>query len=206
MKPASEAPRLLSAGAQLLGACVVIALGALWLRPGPAPVAPPAPAAGTLESDNLRPCILDRSGYLHGQMYGAINRNVDWTGVDVACGGMTRPREQGVRLVFAAPADERSQRLVFVIGIDGAFNALPNRESAANLTIVDERSGRFFGTQGMARCWTTVSELRELARNPASFRIDGELYCAGSIPSLSDNSSVTLSDFHYSGQLTLDDS
>lgn len=208
MTPPNHRPPALAVICDLAGVCVVLALGALSLSAGDAPqlASGRTPDSATRFQDDIQPCILDRSGYIHGQAYGAIGLNVDWTGTDLACGGMTRPAEHGVRLVFASPADSQSNRLVFVIGIDRMLDDLVNRESAVNLTIIDERTGRFFGTRGMDRCWTSVSELHELSSAPTSFRVDGEFYCAGSIPSLSDNASVTLSEFHYSGRLTLDDS
>ena len=196
-------PRLPSLLIELAGAGLVLWLGALLLR-APAPQ-PSGGQTGTAVGD-LQPCVLDRAGYIHGRLYGAIKMNVDWTGAAFTCGGMSRPDERGVRLVFASPPQGQSKRRIFVIGIDRAVDELTRGESAVNLTIIDEKSGRFFGTRGMERCWTQVSDVKQLPNASGTYRVDGDIYCAGSIPSLSDKASLTLSDFHYSGRLTVDES
>ena len=191
---------------ELAGAGLVLALGALLMLGGArqGPRAAGAPTTPVME--DLQPCIMDRSGYIHGRLYGALKMTVDWTGSMLACGGMSRPNEKGVRLVFASPPQSQSKRRIFVIGIDRTVDGLTRGEAAVNLTLIDEKSGRFFGTRGTDRCWTQVSAVKKIVNAPETYRIDGDMYCAGSIPSLSDTASVTLSDFHYSGRLTLDES
>ena len=197
--------RPLSLLIELAGVALVLTLGALLVRGAAQPTPQSSGVPTTSVTDDLQPCVLDQSGYIHGRLYGAIKINVDWTGSALACGGMARPNKRGVRLVFASPAQSQSKRRIFVIGIDRTIDKLARGEAAINLTIIDEKSGRFFGTRGLDRCWTQVSDVKKIASAPGTYRVDGDLYCAGSIPSLSDNASVTLSDFHYSGRLTLDE-
>lgn len=199
-------PRLLSLLLELTGAGLVLSLGALLVRGAPPAAPQPSGAPAAAVAEDLQPCILDRAGYIHGRLYGAIEMNIDWTGRALACGGMSRPDKKGVRLVFASPVQDRNKRRIIVVGIDRTVDELKGDESAVNLTIIDEKSGRFFGTRGSERCWTQVSDVKKLSSAPGTYRVDGDMYCAGSIPSLSDKASVTLSDFHYSGRLTLDES
>jgi hypothetical protein len=120
------------------------------------------------------------------------------------CGGMLRPDDGGIRLVFAAPRQD--ERLLIVLGIDGKLDALSDGEHAANLTIIDETHNRFFSTGRRERCWSTIESIQPVTDHADQIlQVVGEVYCAGSLPSLSDNSSVTLRDIHFSGRLLLDE-
>jgi hypothetical protein len=139
-------------------------------------------------------------------MYGALDLNIDWQGANMNCEGMLRPDGNGIRLLFASKQG-RKARLVFVIGVDGRIDQLTRKERVANITIIDEIDGRFFSTSGIDRCWTTIHKVEKIVgeRFPA-FQIDGDVYCAGGLPSLSDRGTVTLGDFRFSGRLALDES
>ncbi len=76
-----------------------------------------------------------------------------------------------------------------------------------NITVVDEVRNRFFSSGGRERCWSTIESIRPVADSAGQeLQIVGVAYCAGSLPSLSDNSSVTLRDIRYSGRLMLEES
>jgi hypothetical protein len=160
-----------------------------------------APAPLTL---NL--CSRESDGFLSGRMYGALDLNIDWQGANMTCEGMLRPDGNGIRLLFASK-EGRKARLVFVIGVDGRIDQLTRKERVANITIIDEIDGRFFSTSGIDRCWTMIHKVEKIVgeRFPA-FQIDGDVYCAGGLPSLSDRGTVTLGDFRFSGRLALDES
>lgn len=154
------------------------------------------------------PCVADPEGaYLSGRLYGGIELAIDWRGDKLACAGMLRPAGQGIRLIFAAAPDAASADITFVLGIDAELDAPAGTEQAANITVIDQGSGRFFSSAGMARCWTILHKVEALTEaTPHIYRVNGEAYCAGALPALGGAGSVTLSDFQYSGQVTLDDS
>jgi hypothetical protein len=190
----------LSAAAIVLAICAWAARSALQQNRAVAGAAFEAPQA-------MEPCVLKTAGFLRGRLYGSLDLRVDWSGEEMACDGMMRPDNKGIRLVFASPETSRDRRLVFLIGIDGELDKLARREERANVTIIDEGSGRFFSTSGKDRCWTTIRSIESLDDDgPPSYRVDGDLYCAGALPSLTGKGSVTLGDFHYSGRLSLDES
>jgi len=187
----------------LIGLLAVIALGeialiaARSLSAGPSQATMTAPlmaAGGDL-------CRSVDAAYLSGILYGAVNRKIEWRGINMRCEGGPRPGGEGIRLVFAAADAVNSERLVFVIGISGTVAELTDAERAANVTVIDESSERFFSSSGQERCWTTVAAVDG---DGTRYRIEGELYCSGSLPSLSDGSSISLRDFRYSGRLNLD--
>jgi hypothetical protein len=100
-------------------------------------------------------------------------------------------------------------RIVVMIGIDGKSAELPGRERPANVTVIDERDGRFFSSGGTGRCW--VDEIRisdppagDPEVNEAQW-LSGRLYCAGALPALADRSSLTLGDIRFAGRFVRDE-
>jgi hypothetical protein len=150
-------------------------------------------------------CETADDGFLSGKLYGAVSEHIEWRGSDMDCGGMLRPENDGIRLVFAAP--RQGERLLIVLGIDGSLDALTDGEHVANLTIIDETRNRFYSTGRRERCWSTIESVRPVTdHTDRMLQVVGEVYCAGSLPSLSDNGSITLRDMRYSGRLLLDES
>ena len=167
---------------------------------------PVDPDTGFLAPPSSNLCGSESDGYLNGRLYGALDEQIDWSGADMSCEGMLRPNGDGVRLSFASQKS-RNAKLVFVFGIDAGIEKLRGGEHAANITIIDETDGQFFSTGGNSRCWATLDKVESLSNEPVStYQINGEIYCAGGFPSLSDNRSVTLGDFEFSGRLALDES
>ena len=182
-----------------LSLAAIVAIAAIVVR---SLTAAPAPAQAVIQAvgdADLCPSVHD--AYLSGAIYGGLDRQIEWRGTDMSCTGGLRPRGDGVRLVFAAPGGQDGDRLVFVIGIAGAISDLTTSERLANVTVIDESSGRFFSSGGQERCWTTVASVDDDGR---LLRIAGRVYCTGSLPSVSDSGSVTLRDFRYSGRLSVD--
>jgi hypothetical protein len=147
-------------------------------------------------------CTLPDDGFLSGDLFGALSENIQWLGDDMECGGMLRPDDNGIRLVFAAPRQD--ERLLIVLGIAGKLDDLVGSEHTANITIVDEVNDRFFSTGRQERCWATIEFAQPVTEQVMT--IAGEVYCAGSLPSLSDNSSIAIRNIHFSGRLLLDES
>ncbi len=147
-------------------------------------------------------CARGDDAFLSGRLHGALDLQVDWHGGDMDCGGMLRPDDGGIRLVFAAP--RTGERLLIVLGIAGRLDELDTGERATNITIVDESGKRFFSTGGRRLCWSVIEKVRPVADLDARVvQVDGEVYCSASLPSLSDNGSVALRDMHYSGRVLL---
>lgn len=176
-----------------------VAAYGLVAKPRPITAAPP------LETTPVDLCPAADDGYLTGTLYGSLERAIDWRGPTLECDGMSRPGSSGIRLVFTGPGETPTARLVIVLGIGGRMHELASTERRANVTIIVESAGQIFSAGGMDRCWTTVDSVEALD-DPGgmTFQVGGEVYCSGSLPSLSDAGSVTLRDFRYSGRLVLD--
>ncbi len=179
-----------------LAVCAIAAIAARGLWAGDPPLTSHAVNTADL-------CSSVGDAYLSGTLYGAVERQIEWRGTDMTCAGGLRPGGAGVRVVFAGPATTAGDRVVVVIGIDGVIDELMATERVANITIIDESSGRFYSSGKQERCWTTVSDTTDDGR---TYRVTGEVYCTGGLPSVSDAGSVTLRGFRYSGRLNIDES
>lgn len=196
------APAWLGLSGAVMGVATVLGLGYLAMSQPPPPRTPAA-KSGSMPAPEIGPCTMDRDGYLNGQLFGAIELNIDWAGATLACEGNARPDNRGLRLFFAGTPDGANERLVLVLGIEASLDELAGNEHEVNLTIIDESQARFFNS-GEGRCWTRVDEVAQYGAGEA-YRVDGELYCAGALPSLTDTASVTPGSIVYSGRLRLDD-
>jgi hypothetical protein len=196
-RPAGAGPRGAFRG---LGAAAALACASLALlqAPPPAPDARPPEAGGT--------CALGPAGYLRGQFFGAVELTADWAGRGLTCDGMHRPGGQGVRLYFAG-SGPAGGRLAVLVSLAGLPAAIPTGEHPANVTVIDEASGRFFSSAGPGRCWASVSAVQPVAAGagrPAGSRVDGLVYCLGALPSVGDRASLTLGDLRFAGWVVND--
>ncbi|MGI9308474.1 MAG: hypothetical protein ACR2P6_04360 [Gammaproteobacteria bacterium] len=198
-------PAAINRLAELAGIFLVLSI-VVWI--GMAPGTPESsPGSGFMPpAAEALPCVQDEPGYLAGDIYGAIKLHIDWRGTELLCSGQNKPDKSGLRLIFKPRLDEGQPGITLVIGIKNVQPGQTSAERPANITSIDEQSGSFFSTQEQERCWTTVDTLVPLEGTlEQSYRIEGELYCAGAIAEISGSRSVTLGDIRYSGRLTTND-
>lgn len=155
----------------------------------------------TLEPPSaLASCVMTEPGYWRGRLFGDATFDFQWSGEELQCAGHARPDGGGLRLFFAGHPDGRPERLLLVLGIAAPLAALAGREHEASVTLIDEATSRFFhGRAG--RCFTRITSIRALDGEPASWRIEGELYCTGAIAAVSGPGSLTLGDMHFAGRV-----
>jgi hypothetical protein len=187
-----------------LGAAGALLIGTIALMQ-------PLPHAGTGGSPATTGenghCTLRPEGFLRGRFFGALSLTADWSGTNLVCDGMQRPNGEGVRLFFAR-AQPGGERISVLIGIDGRPESLVGAERPANVTVIDEKAGRFFSAGGPGRCWASISSVTDLSLaggGHAGYRIDGLVYCVGALPSVGDRSSLTLSELRFSGRVFNDE-
>jgi hypothetical protein len=194
----------LSRASGLLGAAGVLLIGAMALTQSLRPAVREGAPAANQES---RPCTLRPDGFLRGRFFGALNLTADWSGSSLYCDGMQRPDGEGVRLFFARD-QPGGERVSVLIGIDGRPEDLVGAERPANVTVIDEQAGRFFGAGGPGRCWASINSvtgLPQASEAQAGYRIEGLVYCLGALPSIGDKTSLTLSELHFAGRVSTDE-
>jgi hypothetical protein len=150
-----------------------------------------APACGT-------------DGALVAEIYGGVRASIDWDAGVLQCQGMPRPNGEGARLRFAGPAGtaDGERRLAFILGLPDLRVGETGRELPTNVTLMEEGSGRFFGTRDAVNCWTDIETHEQV--EPATYKISGILYCVAPLADLSGNSSISLTDLTFTGHMSWD--
>ncbi len=141
-------------------------------------------------------------GGLKTELYGALETAIDWQPGQLQCQGMPRPNAAGARLRFAGTATRggESTQLAIIFGIPALERGKTGKELPTNVTVIDEGLGRFFSTQSTDSCWTDVDSQEESA-SESRYVISGIVYCVAPLAELNGNSSVLLSDVHFTGLL-----
>ncbi|MGI9330063.1 MAG: hypothetical protein ACR2QB_05050 [Gammaproteobacteria bacterium] len=152
----------------------------------------------------LPACDPEGGGYLRGQLYGDIEADIDWEQQQLKCDGMLRPDNAGLRLLFEPQS--RDTGPLFVLGLAGSLEEALDREVVTNLTIVDQRSGRFFNTGDSERCWTRTTriDVNQFAGG-RDYRLVGRFYCAGALAEVNGPGTLTPGEFEFAGRLTVTD-
>lgn len=164
-----------------------------------APASPPPPPAGTAAARQA--CALGPAGRLEGRFFGALDLEADWSGAALACDGMEKPGGNGLRLYFAGNGPAGT-RVAVLVSVAGATATLGPGERPANITVIDEGTGRFFSSAGQDRCFVDIAAVRPVPAGggrPAGHRVEGLAYCVGALPSVGDRASLTLGELRFAG-------
>jgi len=144
-------------------------------------------------------------GKFIAEIYGGVRASIDWDAGVLQCQGMPRPNGKGARLRFAGPAATAAgdRQLAFILGLPDLRPGETGRELPTNVTLMEEGTGRFFGTRDAANCWTDIETHEQLQpAGPPDYRISGILYCVSPIAGLDGNSSISFADLTFTGRVT----
>lgn len=136
---------------------------------------------------------------LAGNLYGAIELALDWSDEEIECDSMGRPGGAGIRLRFSGPVGDSGNRLTVIIAIPELNAAESRQELATNLTMIEDRAGRFFSSKGLDSCWADVRQqlLPQTEAAPA-YRVSGTVYCINPLAQVNGNSSIRLDELVFS--------
>lgn len=138
-------------------------------------------------------------GYLRTNFYGEYSGPVDWSKGNLDCEGMPRPNGEGARLRFAGKSGDLP--IAIIVALPGLERGGTARELGSNVTVIEEGSGRFFSTSGLETCWTDVVEQQPIDEAADVYFIAGTLYCIAPLAEVNGDSSVTLRELQFGGQL-----
>ena len=121
----------------------------------------------------------------------------------MVCEGMPRPGDEGARIRLSGPLpdDREAKTLTFIFGVPHLLPGVTGAELPTNVTLVEEGTGRFFGTPDTSSCWTDVTTHRPLEGSDSEYTISGSLYCVSPLAELNGSSSVTFTELGFSGRL-----
>ena len=168
------------------------------------------PPAQKSAADLLAPsggCLPTGDGFFRARLDGELQMRLDWGDAQIQCEGMARPDGNGVRLSFrrARPqADSLPDSLLIVLGISGLSESSSGQALPANVTIIEERTSRVFGTLGDDKC--TVDELRQELVSPwrpdtRVYRVSGRGFCTAPALAVGGDRTVLMSTFDFAGQV-----
>jgi len=139
-------------------------------------------------------------GALSTALHGAFEGDIDWTAEQMQCQGMPRPNDAGARLRFSGEAGDGA-RIAFIIAIPSLEEGRPAAELPSNITIIEERSSRFFSTPDLESCWTDMNVQAPVGSNERVFSVAGVLYCIAPLPEVNGDASVSIAELRFSGTL-----
>ncbi len=192
-------------------AAFVAAVAYLSLRESDEPLLPqraaaqestPAPKTPN-STDQARGCLPAGDGFFRARLDGELQMRLDWTEPQLTCEGMARPGGNGIRLSFRR--DQKGHGpLLIVLGIAGLSESSSGKALPTNVTIIEERTSRVFGTLGDDKC--TVDELRQellVPWRPESrmYRVTGRGFCIEPALIVGGERRVLMSTFDFQGQV-----
>ncbi len=130
------------------------------------------------------------AGYLSAELYGGIERVLNWTAGDMQCESMLRPDDEGVRLRFTGETAER--RLAIILALPDLARGATGKELATVATLTVEGSGRFFSTPNLASCWSDIVTQDPLDDNEQRFEIEGTLYCVAPLGEVNGDAAISI--------------
>jgi hypothetical protein len=138
---------------------------------------------------------------LRTTLHGAIAADIDWGPGVLHCEGMPRPDGDGARLRLSAPfSDAGNEKIVaFIFGIPALRQGETAAELPTNVTLIEEGSGRFFGTRDTSGCWTDVARHTQI--DGSHYAIRGTVYCVSPLAELNGGSSISFTELQFSGRL-----
>jgi len=185
-------------------AILVAPLALLMACEGPSePVAAESTIATSIAPESFEP-VCGQDGRLAVELYGGIRATIDWQASDLSCTGMPRPAGEGARIRLSGPIDTgiETRKLAFILGLPGLKMGQTGAELPTNVTLIEEGTGRFFGTRDESGCWTDVTGHEPIGDDSNRlYRIEGTLYCVSPLAELNGNTSVTFTELKFTGRL-----
>jgi hypothetical protein len=137
------------------------------------------------------------SGYLAGQLRGALTAEVEWHDQDILCESMVRPDDRGVRLRFSGAVGD--ERLAIIIAMPALEPGITGTDIDVVVTVTVDGSGRFFSTPALGSCWADVTRNTPLDVLSAVHIVAGRLACVGPLGEFNGDAFVEISDLRFSG-------
>jgi len=137
------------------------------------------------------------SGFLATELYGGIERSLNWSTAEMRCESMLRPEGEGVRLRFTGDAADR--RLAIILALPSLRRGVTGAELATVATLTVEGSGRFFSTPHLESCWSDISAHDAIDDSAQRYDIAGTLYCVAPLGELNGDAAISIPKLEFRG-------
>jgi hypothetical protein len=141
-------------------------------------------------------CLGGGGGRLEMDIRGDFESSVDWGNEGTRCEGGPRPARDALRLMFSRDDDG----LLIVIGITGLQRGMTGEALLANLTVVRQGKGQFYGSLGADACVVDVHENVAAPGEADTFRVSGAGRCAAPIEAIARDGEVRVEPFTFTGK------
>jgi hypothetical protein len=153
------------------------------------------PDAKARAAEDPGACLPGGGGRLVMEITGAFEAGIDWGNAGTHCEGGPRPRGDALRLMFSREDDG----LLVVIGITGLGRDVASGELPANLTIVRQGLGEFYGSLGADACRVTVDVNETVPALADAWRVSGRGWCERPIEAIARDGEVVVGPFEFTG-------
>lgn len=140
-------------------------------------------------------CLPGDGGRLQMEISGDFVATLDWANEGTRCDGGPRPAGDALRLMFSREDDG----LLVVIGITGLQRGQTGEGLLANVTLVRQGLGRFYGTLGADACVVAVAENTPVEGLADAWRVRGQGFCAASIEAIARDGEIRIAPFQFTG-------
>lgn len=140
-------------------------------------------------------CIPGGGGRLVMEIHGAFEDSVDWGNEGTVCEGGPRPEGDALRLMFSREADG----LLVVLGITGLQPGVTGEGFLANLTVVRQGLGEFYGTLGADACVVEVARNEPDPSAADAYRVSGRGRCVAPVEAIAREGEIRVAPFEFAG-------
>lgn len=141
-------------------------------------------------------CLPGGGGGLELEISGEFEARVAWGNEGTRCEGGPRPAGDALRLMFSRDEDG----LLMVLGITGLERGATGAALLANLTIVRQGLGMFYGSLGADACVVEVDENVAEAGHPDTWRVSGRGRCEAPIEAIAREGEIRVAPFTFTGK------
>lgn len=200
-------------GVGKMTAALIVPLVLFTACEGPAPAAAGADVENTTRAETTgantsaagtNEATCGQDGQLVVELYGSVRASIDWQADVLTCTGMPRPDGEGARVRMSGPlgTGDEVRTLAFILGLPGLEVGQTGTELPTNVTLIEEGTGRFFGTRDTSGCWTDVTSQQPVGDDSdRTYRIEGMLYCVSPLAELNGSTSVTFTELKFTGRI-----
>ena len=135
------------------------------------------------------------NGFLTAQLFGSIERKIDWNARQVDCESMLRPRGEGMRLRFTGMAAD--QEVSFIIAVPGLEQGNDGHELPAVVTLAVEGSGRFFSTANLDTCFADIEAQSGSDATAEKYDVSGTLFCVSALGEINGEAAVSIPEMRF---------
>ncbi len=153
------------------------------------------PLVAIADDAALEACVPSGGGRLEMTVTGLFDARVEWGNEGTRCDGGPRPAGDALRLMFSRD----DQALLVVIAITGVAPGVTGSGLPADLTLVRQGTGEFYGTLGERACTVDVELNQPENGVEDAWQIGGKGRCDQPVEAIGRDGEVRVAPFAFSG-------